>query len=150
MNKLLTEIIAAYAKTMQECAILYKLDKISLKTDKLSSTINFSLLGTGKAALPRSLLSIYESNMLLQFRPEDIKTISTAATLIKNDIIFNELEGFDLLSNPPTVKFKTRTGRTKLSYKLTEIEENPDILKKTDGHSGYLIANCLKDFQKNT
>lgn len=145
MKKVLTEIIAAYAKTISECSITYKLDRILLFENKNQSKIEFSLLGTGKKPFPRELLKVYDSDLLYQFRPQDIKVISTAATLINNDVIFKELDGFDLTSKSPTVQFKSKLNKERTSYKLFDILKKPEILKDISGYEGYFLANLMKE-----
>jgi len=144
MNKLLENITKAYAQAKQERSILYKLENIKINEIKSKTTITYDLLGTGKSPFDKKLLDVYNSGMLYQFRPEDIKVISTTAALLVNDVVSKSLKSFDLNEDGyPTVTFLGKHTKQLYKYRLEEIEADPRILKKLglDGYSGYLLAN---------
>jgi hypothetical protein len=151
MNKVILDIVAAFAQAMQEKDILYKLESINLSEDKLASTVSFNLLGTGKSPFDKRLIDIYNSEMLLQFRPEDIKILATAATLLTNKVSNKSLKSFDLVDKAnPTVTFYCHHTKQNYKYRLADIEQEPKILAElgVDGHSGYILGYQVNERKK--
>lgn len=144
MNKLMSDLVSAFAQALRERNILYKLDGINLCENKEESTVSYDLFGTGKSPLDKNLLDIYNSSMLFQFRPEDIKLISTAATLLMNRTANVSLKGFDFIDmSNPTVTFSHSQTNQLYKYRLRDIEKKPELLSElgVDGYSAYIVAN---------
>lgn len=150
MNKLLANLVDSFVQALNERGILYRLEKINLSESDNVSTVSYELLGTGKSPFDRNLLELYDSDDLYNFRPEDIKAISTAATLLKNRHSYKGkvIKSFDLQAQ--AVTFCCMQTKALFHYKLTEIESDPSILTKlrVDGNSGYFIGRAASVLNK--
>ncbi len=140
MANVIKEMIASYHDAVLSTRFIYALHSLQLADEVKESRLYYNLIGTGKTAISKRVLDVYNDEMLYLFNPKDIKIISTTATLIQNSPSTFKLINIDLNTASPTVAVRNeRTGEI-AKFPISELQQNENVLAKLDGVSGYILG----------
>lgn len=152
-----TLLLDCIREAIQSRQYIYSLSEIKLAQKKEDATIKFHLVGVGKESESVSLLSIYNNDeMLLKFRPSDIKLISTTAALIqtsqdKYNVIYMQLK---TEKNDFMISLKNVNTSEKFRMKLSQLMTNKALLENISGKDAFMLGkrygeisavNCTKN-----
>jgi hypothetical protein len=136
-------IVDCIREAMLSRQYVYSLSEIKLAHIKEETLLKYCLIGTGKESDYINLLSVYnDDEMLLKFKPHDIKVISTTAILIKNSPEKYKLAYMQLKAenDDVSVSLENLSSSKRFKIKLSQLIDDLDLLDNLSGKDAFILG----------
>lgn len=142
MKSLLKQFRQAFKEAVAETRYIFSISEIKLADNIEQATLRYRLIGTGKVSLPVSLVKVFENeNLLVKFKPRDIKIISTTVTLLRNPPDQYTVQAIHYQENNECmIEFKQLHGETIKLMPISKLNANSKLLNVTDKKSIFRLG----------